>query len=219
MNKIRHHQAFVALSAGLFLLAAGLYVCAAPRPSLAPEPGLWQLDVQLHDQPQQISVVLPGNTEPTRFWYILYTVTNNTGEDVNFYPRADLFTDTLKTYTGGAKSRRQVFEAIRQRHESVIPLLETEGQVTGPILQGEDNARDTVAIFEDFDPQANKVQIFISGLSNETVQVNNPLAGQPGQSDTVLLRKTLALEYQVPGDEYNPDKRVLLYRGRNWIMR
>ncbi|MBN2210551.1 MAG: hypothetical protein JW709_04070 [Sedimentisphaerales bacterium] len=219
MSKIRYHKAFLALSAGLLVLTAGLCVWAAPKPSLVPEPGLWQLDIQLHGQPQQINVVLPGDTEPTRFWYLLYTITNNTGEDVNFYPRADLFTDTLLTYTGGAKSRRQVFEAIRQRHATAIPLLEMESQVTGPILQGEDNARDTVAIFEEFDPQATKVQIFISGLSNETVQVKNPMGAQGKESDTVLLRKTLALDYQVPGDEYNPANRVLLYRGRNWIMR
>jgi len=219
MNKIRHHKAIMAMSASLLLLAAGLYVYAAPRPSLAPEPGIWQLDIQLHGQPQQINVVLPGDTEPTRFWYLLYTITNNTGEDVNYYPRADLFTDTLLNYTSGAKTRRQVFEAIRQRHGAKMPLLESESQVTGPILQGEDNARDTVAIFEDFDPQASKVQIFISGLSNETVQVKNPVKANAPQPDMVLLRKTLALDYQVPGDEYNPDKRVLLYRGRDWIMR
>lgn len=206
--------------AGFALVLAVLMVAgagAAPKPSQIPLPGTWQLECELHGDPQQINVILPGDSQPTRFWFLLFTVTNNTGQDVDFYPQIDVFTDTMKLYHSDAKSRQVVFEAIRKRYERTIPLLETESHVTSKILQGKDNARDGVAVFEDFDPNARGVQIFVAGLSNETVRVGNPTLGEDVAE--VLLRKTLVLYYQVPGDKFNPEDRVMLHRGRDWIMR
>ena len=211
--------AFVSVMA--FGLTAVLPLWAAPEPALVPPPGAWQLDFELHGTPRQISIKLPGDAKPRRFWYLLYSVTNNTGSDIEFYPQFDLLTDTFKLYYAGAKARRPVFEAIRELYAKTIPLLEPESMVSGRILLGRDNARDSVAIFEDFDPNSNSVKVFVSGLSNETVTV-----AYPGQFDSdnqsqkkVLLRKTLMLQYQVPGDRFNLDQRVMLYRGREWIMR
>jgi len=204
------------------LVAAGAaLLCAAPKPALVPAPGVWQLDFELHGHPQLISVTLPGQTEPRRFWYLLYTVTNNTHHDVEFYPQLDLLTDTLKLYHAGVKVRRLVFEAIRRRYDAAIPLLEPEALVTGRVLIGSDNARDSVAIFEDFDPRAGAAAIFVSGLSNETVTVNHPIAidNKTALPKKVLLRKSLRLHYQVAGHEYRLDERAMLYRQRDWIMR
>ena len=75
-----------------------------------------------------------------------------TGEEFDFYPEFTLFTNTLKAYSTGIGVRRPVFEAIRAQYASSIPLLEAETLVTGRILIGQDNARDSVAIFEDFGP-------------------------------------------------------------------
>ena len=209
------------VSAAVFGLMVVLPLGAAPEPALVPPPGAWQLDFELHGTPRQISIKLPGDAKPRRFWYLLYSITNNTGRDIEFYPQFDLFTNTFKLYNAGVKVRRPVFEAIRELYAKTIPLLEPENMISGRILLGRDNARDSVAIFEDFDPNSNSVKIFVSGLSNETVTV-----AHPGQFDSdnqsrkkVLLRKTLMLQYQVPGDRFNLDQRVMLYRGREWIMR
>ena len=202
------------------VVAAGFaaWAVAAPKPALVHGP---ELELELHSEPQLVSITLPGDTEPRRFWYLLYTVTNNTGQDVQFYPQFDLLTDTFKLYHAGLKVRRPVFEAIRARYSTSIPLMEAESMITGRILVGQDNARDSVAVFEDFDPQATSVSIFVAGLSSETVTVEHPMRIDPetGKNAQVLLRKTLVLEYQVPGDQYNPDNRVMLYRDRNWVMR
>jgi hypothetical protein len=194
---------------------------AVPEPSLVPETDVWQLELELHGEPQQVLVTMPGEDEPRRFWYLLYTVYNNTGSDVDFYPQFDLFTDTFKLYRAGVKSRQVVFEAIRQAYARTIPLLESEDMITGRILQGQDNARDSVAIFEDFDPNATSVKIFMAGFSNETVEIKAPveIGVQVGGGGSLLLRKSLQLSYQVPGDRFNPGNRVMLYRGRKWIMR
>jgi hypothetical protein len=218
MNK-KWHMVFVGAIAAVIYVAMSL---AAPKPAMVPPLGSWQLDLELHGDPQPIQITLPGDAQSRTYWYILYTVINNTGQDVDFYPQFDLFTDTFKLYHADVKPRDLVFDAIQARYKTTIPLLEPVNNVMGTILQGRDNARDSVAIFEDFDPNAHHARIFISGLSNETIQVDIP-AGAPDpktqKTKTVLLRKTLMLEYQVPGDRMNLENRSMLYRSREWIMR
>ncbi len=196
-------------------------VPAAPEPALVPPAGTWQLDFEIHGEPRRISIILPGDAEPRSFWYLLYTITNNTGQDVEFYPQFELMTDTFKLYNAGDKVRRPVFEAIRKRYAETIPLLEPQSMLTGRLLVGKDNARDSVAIFEDFDPNATEASVFVAGLSNETVKMEISEKAESGEKVTkeVLLRKTLMLKYQVPGDRFNPEKRVMLYRDREWLMR
>lgn len=205
----------------LALSAAVCTVYAAPTPALVPPSGTWQLDLQFHGQPRQINITLPGDAAPQRFWYLPYTITNDTDRDAEFYPRVELFTDTLKLYQAGTGVRRPVFEAIRRRYELSLPLLEPQSMLTGRILQGDDNARDSVIIIKDFDPNATTVKLFFTGLSNETVTVDHPsqLDPETKKPKRLLLRKTLMLKYNVPGDAIKLDKRVMLYRGREWIMR
>ena len=194
---------------------------AAPKPSLVPEPGIWQLDFELHGDPKQIQITLPGDTQPRIFWYLLYTVTNNTSQEVEFYPQFDLFTDNFLLYHAEDTAPKPVFEAIHQLYRHTLPLLEPQEMVTGKILIGEDNARDSVAIFTDFDPNANSAKIFTAGLSNETVTVDCPVNvnSNTKKPEKILLRKTLMLQYRVPGDQYNPKNRAMLYSSRDWIMR
>ncbi len=207
--------ALVLLSARCFLTGA------APEPALVPLPGTWQLDLELHGDPQKIQITPPGSSQPRTYWYLLYTVTNNTGQDIEFYPQFDLFTNTFKLYQADVKPYRAIINLLRDRYASTLPLLEPPSTITGVIRQGKDNARDSVAVFEAFDPKANHVRIFISGLSNETVTIYHPVKIDPKTQKPVpvLLRKTLMLEYQAPGDALNPQNRVMLYRGRKWIMR
>lgn len=199
----------------------GLVRAEIPGPAVIPPAGVWQLDIQLNGHLQRIAVALAGSDEPKTYWYQLYTVTNNTGEDIEFYPQFEIFTDTFKLYPANTTIRRPVFEAIRDRYSKSIPLLEPEELITGKILFGRDNARDSVAVFEQFDPNATKVMIFVAGLSNETIRLDNPtdLDAETGMPKKVLLRKTLMLEYQVVGDKYNPQARALVYRNRDWLMR
>ncbi|MBN2377692.1 MAG: LamG domain-containing protein [Sedimentisphaerales bacterium] len=161
--------------AGLFLITvAGLdnFVhSAVPQPALVAPAGTWQLDLTLHGNPQKISIKLPGAEKTKSFWYLLYSVTNNTAREVDFYPRFELFTNTFRLSYAGESVRRPVFEAIRELYADTLPLLEPEYLVSGRILVGQDNTRDSVAIFEDFDYGATATTIFVSGLSNETVNV------------------------------------------------
>ena len=74
----------------------------------------WQLDVKFLD-PQRITLKLPGDAEPTTFWYVLFEVTNHTGRDVQFYPSFRLVTSTLHVVEGGANISPNVYDAIAAR--------------------------------------------------------------------------------------------------------
>ena len=95
----------------------GSLVVAGPEPD--PASPHWQLGLSFHD-PQRITVQMPGEPEPTTFWYLLFTVTNDTGTDVQFYPSFRLVTDTLESVEGGANVVPAVYDAIAFLHAKFI---------------------------------------------------------------------------------------------------
>jgi hypothetical protein len=192
---------------------------AAPEPKKAKVPNIWTLDVSF-EHPQQIMVRIPGEPEPLRYWYMIISLTNKTGQDVTFFPNIQLTTDTLKTIPASLHARGAVFEKIRLRHQGKYPFLEALEFTDCKILQGQDNTKDLAVIFPDFDPNAKSVKIFIGGLSNETAVVTNPsVTDANGAPKTVVLAKTLELDYAIPGDKSLRDQQALQFTGKSWVMR
>lgn len=200
------------------LLAVAANLClAAPEPAIVQRPGQWTVEVKF-EQPEQI--VLQRSDGPARYWYMILTVTNRTGQDVDFYPRSELMTDTFQIVPAGVGVPPIVFERIKQRHQDRYPFLETMTAVENRILQGEDNAKDIAVIWPDFDRQAAAFKVFVTGLSNETAAIDHPVAvngaGQPVQ---VFLRKTLELDYAFRGDPAMRNLVQVVYKGKSWVMR
>ena len=193
----------------------------APKPSLAPKS--WELEVEFRD-PARIRVTLPGDDRPTTFWYMVYTVTNNTGHEVPFYPQSDLVTDALQVIRSGDDVSPTVFDAIRERHRKQCPFLVPLLKASGKLLQGADNARTSVAIFREFDPEASEFTVYLAGLSGEVVRVPNPVFDPaPPQTEKNVafftLRKTLAIRYTIPGDLETRKRAAPIRAGRTWVMR
>jgi hypothetical protein len=183
-----------------------LWATAAPQPKVIPTE--WELDL-VYQPPTPIRVHVPGEPGEQTFWYVLYSVTNVTGDDRTFVPQVTLYTDTGQIRQGDEGIYPSVFTAIKNRYNS--PYLMDLSRITGTILQGEDNARDGVAIFRDFDPAARSIDVFIGGFSGETAVVDLPakvlvdetdVRGETRRvlKDTMVLHKTLQLTYQVPGE-------------------
>ena len=169
------------------LLASAAWWCLSGAAGLAaPEADIattqWQLDFEFHD-PQRITLTLPGDEKPTTLWYMLYQVTNNTGQDVQFYPSVRLITDTLRVVEAGDNISPSVYDAIVALHKKEYPFLAPPAKVTGLLLQGEGNARASVAVFHMFDEEANSFTLYVSGLSGELVRVANP-AFDPDQDES-----------------------------------
>jgi hypothetical protein len=210
-----------ALIYGTFAVSA-LVVCAsigAPEPAVVPGPGLWTADVKFA-HPQQIVLRSVTDNKPIRFWYVLMSLTNNSGQDVGFYPKCDLMTDTFRITRAGKDVAPLVFGQIKLRHQARYPLLESLAKTDSRLLQGEDNAKDLAIIWPDFDGRAKGIKIFVAGLSNETVAVEHPVAkDEDGKPVKVYLRKTLELEYTVKGDPATRSAADLAFKAKRWIMR
>jgi hypothetical protein len=178
-----------------------------PKPlTVSPQ---WQFEIELGDF-RPIAVRLPDKKEDQIFWYLRYTVTNRSGDDRVFVPEVILYTDTGEIVRAGKQTPMAVFNKIKALYND--PLMKIPTAMTGKLLQGEDNAKSSVAIWPDFDPNAGKVSIFVGGLSGETVSVNLPApitVSEPdwrGQEhvvtkDKLLLVKTLELQYAIPGEK------------------
>ena len=195
-------------------------VClAAPEPAIVPAPGQWTLDIEF-THPQQIAVPRGSDKKSAQFWYSIITLTNNTGNDVDFYPKCDLMTDSFQIIPAGKFVPTMLFSQIKRRHESKYPFLESLDNAGTKLLQGEDNTKDIAVIWPDFDNQAKNLQLFITGLSNETAVVDHPVSkDEMGQPLKVFLRKTLDLSYSLRGDQVLRTNASFAYQGKRWIMR
>jgi len=192
---------------------------AAPEPAIVPAPGQWTVDVEF-THPQQIVLRRGPGNQPVRFWYTILTLTNHTGNDVDFYPKCDLMTDSFQILSAGRTVTPAVFEQIKTRHKSKYPFLEPLEQAGNKILEGEDNAKDIAVIWADFDDKATNIKLFITGLSNETAVVDHPISkDDAGTPLRVFLRKTLELSYDLKGDPALRSDASLTYKAKRWIMR
>ncbi len=192
---------------------------AAPEPAIVPALGQWTVDTEF-THPQQIVLYRAADKQPVLFWYTIITLTNNTDEDVPFYPKCDLMTDTFRITQAGKDVSPLVFEQIKKRHQSRYPFLELLSKSDNRILQGEDNTKDIAVIWPDFDVEAKNIRLFIAGLSNETVAIDHPVETDDfGNPQKVFLRKTLELNYAFKGDPALRSGAGLTYKGKRWIMR
>ncbi len=196
-----------------------------PKPLTVPLQ--WQFEIELGDL-RPISVRLPGKAQDQIFWYLRYTVTNRSGDDRIFVPELILYTDTGEIIRAGKQTPMVVFDKIKALYND--PLMKTPTAMTGKLLQGEDNAKGSVAIWPDFDPTAGKVSIFFGGLSGETVSVNLPApitVVEPdwrGKEHTItknklLLVKTLELQYDIPGEKAARQHLAPKLIKQRWVMR
>ena len=212
----------------LVMATIGLFATDAltvPEPSDVPV--TWEFDFE-HGRPRPIQVKVPGKDKPQTFWYLMFTVGNSTGEEQTFAPEFVLYTDTGQVLRAGRKVPMKVFQTIREAHNA--PLLKRIEDMTGKLLQGEDNAKDGVAIWPDFDPKAGAVDIFVGGLSDDKAEIKLPAPitvtesdGKGGekevQRDTVVLSRTRKLSYNIPGEAAERFYTPARFLGATWVMR
>jgi hypothetical protein len=209
-------------------------VGSGPQP--LPRPVSWELELKFLD-PQRIEVQLPGSDRPEVYWYLVYTVTNPGPRSQRFFPMFQIVTDDLRVYETDLGISPLVFDAIRTRHRITHKYLVEPTKVIGALLSGDDNARESVAIWRDIDLTSGSFTVYVAGLSGETQLMPNPgydpkrpaaqlLSGPDGRERRVVsnpehftLRKTLEIRYTLAGSpaairEVNPVRGAV-----RWIMR
>jgi hypothetical protein len=219
------------LTAAIVLTIAALVAAIHPVATAAPEPSelpeSWQLDIQ-YDNPQPIQVAVPGESAPQTYWFMKYTVTNRTGDERIFVPEFVLYTETGQVLRSGEGVPINVFRTVKKVLND--PLLKSQSEMTGQILQGADNAKSGVAIWKDFDPKAGQVDIFVGGLSGETAVVTLPVAVTVREIDvrgkvrevekkSIVLSKTLELTYSAPGETPARSRQPMKLLAKDWVMR
>ncbi len=203
---------------GLLLLAQAAERDGAgsfPQPS--PYPITWELKFT-HGAPKRIVVELPGQA-PQAFWYMTYSVTNTTDEPRTFLPVFEMVTNDGQVIRSDRNVPYKVFTEIKAREKS--KYLEHFTQIGGEVRIGEDEARDGVAIWKEPMPEMGSFSIFLTGLSGEIARLKdaegNDLKNAKGE--TIILRKTLQMNYYVRGDEVYPGRDDVNTRSEAWVMR
>lgn len=196
-------------------LAAGALLQAHPKPS--PYPVSWEVKFT-PGMPKRIVVTVPGEA-PRAYWYLTYHVVNNTDKEILFLPVFTMLTRQEQLIRSDRNIPRAVFEQIKAVEK--IRFLEPTPDVAGKLLVGEDQARDGVAIWPEPEARMGRFSIFVGGLSGEAVFLTDdegkPVKDEKGEP--VILRKTLRLDYHVPGDEVYQHLDKVECTGSEWVMR
>lgn len=186
-----------------------------PKPS--PYPISWEFDFS-HGKPKRVVVEVPGQP-PRAYWYMTYTIVNNTGEERVFLPVFEMLTDDGRVIRSDKNVPYRVFEVIKAREGN--RFLEHFTQLGGEIRLGEDQAKEGVAIWEEPMPEMGRFSIFVNNLSGEIVIMKdgkgNILKDPDGRP--VILRKTRQLNYFVRGDEVLPGDDEINEAAEAWVMR
>jgi hypothetical protein len=216
------------LALATLILIAGLVVPtqAADYPEPSPYPITWELTFD-YKNPMRIVVNVPGTPTPKAYWYLPYTITNDGEETQTFIPQFEMLTEDGKVHRARKDVPKQVFEAIRNRERN--QLLVPPTKVGGDLRPGVDQARDSVAVWEEPNKDIGTFKIFVGGLSGEFVELKDKDTGEPlkdSKGEPLILRKTLQLTYSANGDEVYPGEDVIREGegriGRNpkaWVMR
>jgi hypothetical protein len=203
-----------ALLVGLTALASSLPLCRAdddsaaayPKPSLVPIS--WELQFT-HSDPKRILVNLPGDPVPHAFWYITYSIVND-NTDPNAvdpaservcYPLFTMRTDDGKLIDANDAVHPSVFDAIKDAEKN--KYLEEPTLMGGKILVGQDQKRESVAIWPETSPRMGAFTIFATGMWGETAVAKDSdgNAMKDAKGDEIVLHKTLMMSYHVDGDE------------------
>jgi hypothetical protein len=201
---------------GGLILGLSPFASAYPQPSKYPVS--WELKFE-HEKPRRIVVETPGSRVPKAYWYMTYTVTNNTDSEQMFLPTFEMVTRSGKVIRSDRGVPKAAFDKIKSTTGN--NLLETAVRIAGPLRVGEDQAKDGVAIWEEPEAEMGAFTVFVSGLAGESAALTTE-DGQPvtsAEGKPLILFKTLQLDYVVSGDEVSPGVDPITKLSTNWIMR
>ncbi len=194
---------------GLLVLVAPAAMAADyPTPSLVPT--TWDLTFE-HGTPQRIVVNVPANRVPQAYWYTTYSITNHTDREHMFLPDFQLLSADGQVRRADLHTPKAVIEAIRLRESN--RWIQPQITIGGQILLGEDESKHGVAVWPETDARMGMFSIFVAGLSGETATIKD------ADGKSVLLLKTLQLNFHIRGDEVFPGEDEVNVNPEQWIMR
>jgi hypothetical protein len=156
--------AVMSLCAPLVFLAAPQSAQAFPEPSIVGLALLWRYEFD--DSNIGCIGIEQLNGDVHYYWYMKYTVENNSGEDKFFAPEFEIITDVgSEIITANKAIPAEVYEKILTKLAD--PKIKRPSSVVGKFGQGVTNAKDSVAVWPNPKKHYNQMTIFVAGLSGE----------------------------------------------------
>jgi len=164
--------------------------------------GIWVLDFAF----KPIRIMTVEDSKGRRdVHYMYYQVINRTGKPRMFVPQFTLVTDTGKRYEEAVLPK--AVKLIQMREDGSITDLygavDIMGMVPPSSRTGVEDAVFGVAIWDGVDPHADKLTVFVRGLSNGNRE--DPPAEAGGKP--VVRYKALQVDYIRRGDEHDLKER------------
>jgi len=173
--------------------------------------GRWTFEFKFR-MPQRIVMQAAGGRQA--YWVLPYTVVNTDAVAHEFVPSAVLFADTGKLSRDGIYP--DVVAEVKKRYQ--LKALANSVEIAGELKAGEDEARDGVFVFPESELKMDQFTIFVTGLSGEFITRQIP--GKQGETPKeVVLRKTLALAFDFPGDTVDIPADKVHLTSEKWIWR
>ena len=169
--------------------------------------------------PGELRVAYVGSGEEAgAYLYFTYSVTNNTGKDLEFVPSFELATDSGDLAASGVGVAPAVTDAIIESLEH--PFIEDQVDILGPIQQGPENAKHGLVVWPVADFDADEIRVFGAGFSGETesLELTDP---RTGEAKRLVFRKTLMLRFGTPGEIRVAEMgdQPFVVSEKRWIMR
>ncbi len=201
-----------AAAAALALAPAPATTLAAPEPS--PVPTTWEFDFR-EGPLRLITVDVPG-VGPRAYFYMTYTITNFWGGDLLYAPSFDLKTEEGEILSAGQGVHPRVTEFLLGLLNN--PLIDDQSTILGQVLEGIENAKSGVVIWPANDLDVDEIMVFANNLSGEQTSywVRDP---ESGDRKRIVLRKTMMLRYETPGEIAGRGALPLELVEKRWIMR
>jgi hypothetical protein len=146
------------------------------------------------------------------YMYLDYAVVNNSGQDLLFAPAFELANGEGEILRSGREVPQMVTETILKSVQN--PFAEDQIEVIGTLLQGRENSKNGVVIWPVTDANPERITIYAAGFSGETATVEPPNSDQ-----RFVLRKTLRMDFETPGDLVGTHSEAIPLREQTWIMR
>ncbi len=199
--------------AGVALGAALVAPGAAPEP--APIPTSWEFEFDAG--PLRLARVEVPGVGVRPYFYLTFTVTNYWSADLLYAPDFYLKTDQGEILRSGEDIPPAVTAEMLERLGN--PLISDQISILGNVLEGPENARSGVVIWPATDLDVDEIMVFAANLSGEST-IFWTKDRETGQRQRHVLRKTLMLRYETPGDMTNRggDPLELVEKPR-WVMR
>lgn len=192
--------------AGLLAVGAGLSGLA-PEPD--PVPRRWELKVDVGGL-RLASYQTQGQVRA--YYYLTYKVVNRSGHELLFAPSFEMAFGDGKPVRAGRDVPAEVTKQIQDKMQN--QFLQDQIAVIGPILEGEENAKEGLVIFSGENLSPTNLTIYGAGFSGETATVD-----LPGTKTKAVLRKTLMIRYNSGGDVGGRGDKPIEVAEQRWIMR